>query len=81
MIDENKFFILKTKINTLKNVLKKCEFDKAKLETMFSKKNSSKKYIHVTHAHTSKSHTHVSHAHYTYHAYVYGRVYSCTYCS
>ena len=38
MIDENKITILKTKINTLGNVLKKCEFDKARLEVMFSKK-------------------------------------------
>ena len=65
------------------NVLKKCEFDKAKLEAMFSKKNSSKKYIHATHAHTSKSHiknAHVSHAQHTHHAFMYDRVYSCTYC-
>jgi len=33
--DENEFFIMKNKINTLSNVLKKCEFDKAKLEVMF----------------------------------------------
>ena len=60
------------------NVLKKCEFDKAKLEVMFSTKNSSKKHIHATHGHTSKSHT--KHAHLTHHAYMCGRVYSCTYC-
>ena len=38
MIDENKISILKTKINNLGNVLKKYEFNKAKLEDMFSKK-------------------------------------------
>ena len=68
MIDENKITILKTKINILGNVLKKCEFDKAKLDAMFSKKNSSKKHIHATYAHISKSytkHAHVSHAHHT----------------
>ena len=65
----------------MKNVLKKCEFDKARLEVMFSKKNSAKKYIHTTHAHTCKSqHAHVWHAHHTHHAFKYGRVYSCTYC-
>ena len=69
MIDENKIFTLKTKIITLGNVLKKCEFDKAKLEAIFFKKNSSKKHIHATHTHTSKSHTkhaHVPHAHHTH---------------
>ena len=48
------------------NVLKKCEFNKAKLEDMFSKKNASKKHIHTTHAHTSKIHTkhvHTPHVH------------------
>ena len=86
MIDENKITILKTKINTLGNVLKKCEFDKARLEAMFSKKNSSKKHIHATHAthaHTSKSqhiHTHKhAHSRHTDHVFIY-RVYSCTYC-
>ena len=67
----------------MRNVLKKCEFDKAKLEAMFSKKNSSKRHIHTTHAHTSKLHTkyaHVSHAHHTYHAFMFDRVYTCTYC-
>ena len=71
MIDENEISTLKTKINTLGNIFKKCEFDKAKLEAMFSKKISSKKHIHTTHAHTSKSytkHAHVSHAHHTHHA-------------
>ena len=75
MIDENEITISKTKINTLGNILKKCEFEKAKLEAMFSKKNSSKKHIHATHAHTSKSqhiHTH-KHAHFphTHHAFIY----------
>jgi len=35
MIDENKISILKTKINNLGSVLKKCEFNKDKLEDMF----------------------------------------------
>ena len=73
MIDENKISTLKTKINTLGNVLKKYELDKAKLEAMFSKKNSSKKHIHTTHAHTSKLHT--KQAHHTHHAFMYERVY------
>ena len=52
-IDENEISILKTKINNLGNVLKKCVFNKAKLEDMFSKKNSSKRQVHTTHAYTS----------------------------
>ena len=66
MIDENKISTLKTKINTLGNILKKCDFDKTKLEAMFSKKNSSKRHIHATHAHSSESHakhTHEPYAH------------------
>jgi len=69
MIDENEVSTLKTKINTLGNILKKYEFDKAKLEAIFFKKNSSKRHIHTIHAHTSKSHTkhaHVLHAHHTH---------------
>ena len=72
------------------NVLKECEFNKAKLEDMFSKKNASMKHIHTTHAHTSKTHTkhvhtpHIHHAHKPYvhhahHAFKYGRFYKCTY--
>ena len=83
MVDENETFTLKTKINTLGNVLKKCKFDKTKLKAMFSKKKSSKKHIHTTYAPTSKSHTkhaHILHAYHTHHAFVCGRVYSCTYC-
>jgi len=38
IIDENKISTLKNKINTLSNVLKKYEFNKAKLEAMFSKR-------------------------------------------
>ena len=65
------------------NILKKCEFDKARLKAIFLKKNSSKKHIYATHAHNSKSHTkhaHVPHAHHTHFAFMYGRVYTCTYC-
>ena len=32
-------------------MLKKCEFDKARLEAMFSKKHTPKKHVHTTHAH------------------------------
>ena len=56
MIDENEITILKTKINTLGNVLKKCEFDKVKLEAIFSKKNSSKKHSYYTCSHFSITH-------------------------
>ena len=56
MIDENKISTLKTKINTLVNVLKKCEFDKAKLEAMFSKKIFSKRHIQL-HMLTLLNHT------------------------
>ena len=73
----------KTKINNLGNVLKKCVFNKAKLEDILFKKNSSKRQVHTTHAHTSKSHTkhtHVPHAHHAYHAFMYGKIYTCAYC-
>ena len=51
---------------------------------MFSKKNYLQRHIHTTHTHTSKSytkHAHAPHVHHTHHAVMYGRVYSCTYCS
>jgi len=55
IIDENEIFVLKNKIDTLSNVLKKCEFDKDKLEAMFSKTQTQRKH-HVSfthhHAHT-----------------------------
>ena len=82
MIDENEISTLKSKINTLENVLKKCELHKARLEAIFFKKNTSKKHVHATHAHTSKSqhiHTHKHAYPHTYHPFIY-RVYSCTYC-
>jgi len=88
----------------LDDILKKCEFDKARLEAMFPKRHTPRKHVHVshtTHAHThqithahshqaqhahthhAKHVTHNKHAHvlYTHHAFMYGRVYSCTYCS
>ena len=49
MIDENKISTLKSEINSLRNVLKKYELDKAKLEAICFKKNSSKGHIHTTH--------------------------------
>ena len=80
-IDENEISILKTKIKNLRNVLKKCEFNKAKLEDMFSKKNASKKHIHTTHAQTPHiHHAHKPHVHHAHHAFKYGRFYKCTYC-
>jgi len=79
------------KINTLSNVLKKCEFDKTRLEAMFSKRQTQRK-PHVSHAshadtqshshHATRTiHAHVSHAHHalTHHAFLYGKVYTCTY--
>ena len=83
IIDENEISILKIKINNLGNVLKKCEFNKAKVEDMFFKKNASKRHIHTTHAHTSKSHTkhvHIPHAHHAHHAFMCGRIFTCIYC-
>ena len=40
-------------------MLKKCEFDKDKLEAMFPKKHTLKKHVHTIHAHHS-THTHTS---------------------
>ena len=72
----------------MENVLKECEFNKAKLEDMFSKKNSLKKHIHTTQAHTHTKHDHTPHVHHAHkphvhhahHAFKYGRFYKCTYC-
>ena len=64
-IDENEIFMLKTKINDLKNILKECAFNNTKLEEMFLKKHMHKpshtkhdkpshaKTLHVHHANTS----------------------------
>ena len=81
-----RFFTLKIKISTLCSVLKKCEFDKARLEAMFSKRQTQRKphVSYTLHAHTqSPSHhatctkhaydSHVHHAH-THHAFLYGKV-------
>ena len=55
--------MLKNKINSLGEVLKKCEFDKSRLEAMFSKKHILKKQTHATHTHAHKSqHVHSHHA-------------------
>ena len=74
-------------------VLKKYEFDKARLEAMFPKRHTQRKRVHVshaTHAHThqaqhahthhAKHVTHNKHAHvsYTHHAFKYSRAYTCT---
>ena len=42
LIDEKEISMLKIKISTLEKVLKKCEFDKARLEAMFPKRDSKK---------------------------------------
>jgi len=92
IIDENEIFTLKNKINTLSNILKKCEFDKTRLEAMFFKRQTQRKphTPHVSHAHTQHlayhathtSHAHAIHAHHahTHHAFLYVKVYSCTDC-
>ena len=73
--------MLKEKIDSLGVVLKKCEFDKNKIEAMFPKKQAPKKQshtIHTIHAHAHKSHPshHAKpprHAHtpHTHHAFMY----------
>ena len=50
-------FLFKDKINSLGDVLKKCEFDKARLEALFPKKHTPKKHVYTTHAHHT-THTH-----------------------
>ena len=54
-IDENEISLLKKKIDSLGVVLKKCEFDKTRLEAMFPKKHVPKKHSHATHTHVHKS--------------------------
>jgi len=63
MIDENEISTLKNKINTLSNVLKKCEFDKARLEAMFPKRQTQRKshVSHASHAHTQSHSHHATH--------------------
>ena len=55
-------------------MLKKCEFDKVRLEAKFPKKHTPKKYVHTTlahhttHTHTPKSQLiHIHHARHTTH--------------
>ena len=79
--------MLKKKIDSLGDVLKKCEFDKTRLEAMFPKKHVPKKHSHAIHAHVHKSQPlhhakHPKHVHtpHTHHAYINGKVFSCTYC-
>ena len=86
-VNENEIFMLKEKIDSLGKVLKKCEFDKNRLEALFPKKQVPKKQSHAIHAHIHKSqplhhvkhpkHVHTPHSH---HAYMYGKIFSCTYC-
>jgi len=81
-IDENEISLMKDKINTLSNTLKKYEFDKAKLEFLFLKRHTQRKppphISHTHHVHTYTQHAH--HAHNTHHSFMYANVYSCTYC-
>ena len=42
-IDKDEISMLKKKIDSLGEVLKKCEFDKSRLEAMFPKKHIQKK--------------------------------------
>ena len=79
--------MLKKKIDSLGEVLKKCEFDKARLEAMFPKKHVPKNHSHATHTHVHKSQPlhhakHSNHAHtpHTHHAFMYGKVFLYTYC-
>ena len=80
--------MLKKKIDSLGEVLKKCEFYKSRLEAIFPKKHIPKKQSHITHTHVHKSQTshshhtkHPKHVHtsHTHHAFIYGKVYACTY--
>ena len=80
--------MLKERIDSLGIVLKNCEFNKKKIEAMFPKKQAPKKHAFHTHAHvhTSQPQRHAKppkHAHptYTHHAFMYGKVFSCAYCS
>ena len=69
----------------MSNILKKCEFDKDRLEAMISKRQTQKKphthhasHFH-NHAHTqAQSHAHLAQKH---HAYLYAKLYTCTYYS
>ena len=50
-------------------MLKKCEFDKTRLEVIFPKKLTLKKHVHTTHAHhTTHIHTPKSQYIHTHHA-------------
>ena len=48
-IGKDKISMLKNKINSVGEVLKKCEFDKSRLEAMFPKKHIPKKQTHAIH--------------------------------
>ena len=51
LIDKNEIFMLKNKINSLGKVLKKCEFDKTRLEAMFPKNITQRNKL-MLHTHT-----------------------------
>ena len=86
---------MKKKINTLNNTLKKCEFDKANLESMFSKRQTQRKQpLHISHTHPAHTHSMLimlttnimlscmprcTHVHIVAEK-VYAKVYKCTYC-
>ena len=65
-IDNLEINEIKKKINDLSSTLSKCAFDKDRLESMFQKKQISKKTTHAT------RHTH--------NAPFYTKVYQCTHC-
>ena len=74
----------------MSNVLKQCEFEKSRLEAMFSKRQTQKKphTHHVSHSHNhahtqAQSHAHRTthaHAHHAdaHHAFLYAKVYTCS---
>jgi len=75
----------------LSNVLRKCEFKKARLEAMFPKRQTQRKshVCHTTHAQSHAHHAHyapytknvhTTHAHYarSHHIFLYAKVYTCT---
>ena len=87
IINENEIFTLKNKLNALRNILKKCKFDRTRL-VMFLKrqKKSLTHYVSPSHNHThTQAHAHYTtnaHAHHahTHHAFLYSKLYTCTYC-
>jgi len=66
-----RFLFLKLKLTHGDDVLKKCEFDKVRLEAMFPTRHTPKKRVHISHA------TH-AHTHYTTHAHSHQAQYAHT---